>query len=127
MNVLPAQGRYPHRLPGFDQRQEQTGHQHRLPVFQHDARLLETQYRRSQLRCRHHQRHLHAVRRKIFQQPAGAHFASSTVPTSFSSSFFDNRRSLISRTSSGSAAPLNTRSTNSCPMALITWLRGRMG
>ena len=115
-----------HSLPGLEQRQEQAGRQQCLPVGKHDPRLLQAQHRRSQPAHRDHQRHLDAVRQEISQPPRGTHSASSIVRAIFSSSFFDNRRSLIRWTSSGSAEPLNTRSTNSRTMALITSLRGRV-
>ena len=115
-----------HPLPGLEQRQEKAGHKHCLPVCKHDARLPQAQHRRSQSGHRDEQRHLDAVRHEIPEPPRGAHPASPIVRAIFSSSFFDNRRSLTKWTSSGSADPLNTRSTNSRTMPLITSLRERV-
>ena len=109
-------------FPGRDRGQHQCDRQNRLPEIETRPRMAQRAGRR---RCGHREnRDLGGPRKQIVEQK-GVHgrmlfrISSSSSLVSWSSS--------TRCSSSGSAAPLNTRSTNSRTMARITCFSGRLG
>src|SRR5579875_2316855 len=114
------------RPPGLKKRQQHADRQQHLPVRQPQFGYAKPQQAGHDRSHAYKRGGLDAVSHKVLEPPRlVAHWPSLIMRTISRSSFSERRRSSTRWTTSGSAAPLKTRSTKSRTMARTTCLRGR--
>ncbi len=109
------------------ERQEEAGGQQRPEQRIADGRHVEPEDAEREQRHANDQRHLHAPGSEVRESQEGHSSISSVSRRIMSLSSFESRPSFASCTSSGAAAPSNTRSRKSRTIAPITWWRGCAG